>query len=91
VVVACELVDSTGTPVFQELEAAPDAAEWAQTLSMQAPSDYLAATTLPLQAQLKTTGLTTLALVCAPIVGEKEATIDALTARISALQTTAND
>ena len=49
---------------------------WFQGLS-QSASEWEAVTTLALQGQLTTTEATTLALVCLPVVGSKEATIEA--------------
>ncbi len=45
---------------------------------------------MEMQGQLTTTQSTTLALVCAPIEGTKEANVEVFVSRISALQTTAN-
>jgi hypothetical protein len=87
--VVCELVDTTGTPAIVEIPDALDESIWFQGLS-QSASEWEAVTTLALQGQLTTTEATTLALVCLPVVGSKEATIEAGDAEVSALQTTAN-
>jgi len=90
VVVICELVDSASTPKLMEPKEALDIGEWVQQLSEQSATDYVGAATMEMQGQLTTTGPTTLALVCDPIEGTKEATIDAFASEVSALQTTAN-
>ena len=91
VVVVCELVDSASTPHFEESSEAIDTSEWAQQLSYTGSgTSYAGAATLELQGQLTTTEPTTLALVCIPIEGTKEATIDVFASQVSALQTTAN-
>jgi hypothetical protein len=90
VLVICELVDSTGLPALVELGHALDFGEWAQALAKH-ESEYEGSTTLSMQGQLTATQPTTLALVCAPAVGGKEATVDAFASQLSALQTTAND
>jgi hypothetical protein len=87
--VLCEIVDTPGTPILVEFPSALDIAEWLQQLSISG-SEYAGASTLALQAQLTTTEPTTLALVCAPIEGAKEATVDAFGSSVSALQTSAN-
>jgi hypothetical protein len=87
--VVCELVDTTGTPAIVEIPDALDESIWFQGLS-QSGSEWEAVTTLALQGQLTTTEATTVALVCLPAVGSKEATVLAGDAEVSALQTTAN-
>jgi hypothetical protein len=87
--VVCELVDTTGTPAIVEIPDALDESIWFQGLS-QSGSEWEAVTTLALQGQLTTTEATTLALVCLPAVGSKEATVLVGDAEVSALQTTAN-
>jgi hypothetical protein len=87
--VVCELVDTTGTPAIVEIPNALDESIWFQGLS-QSGSEWEAVTTLSLQGQLTTTEATTVALVCLPAVGSKEATVLAGDAEVSALQTTAN-
>jgi hypothetical protein len=89
VVVICELVDSSSTPHVVEPPAAIDIGEWVQQLS-NGGSEWEGAATMAMQGQLTTTEPTTLALVCAPVEGTKEATIDAFASQVSALQTTAN-
>jgi hypothetical protein len=89
--VACELVDTTGTPVFVESDEAVDIGNWAQSLAKQGTtSSFDGASTIQMQGQLTTTQSTTLALICAPVEGSKEATVDVFASRINALQTTAN-
>jgi len=90
VVAACELLDTTGTPVFVEESKALDLGEWVSQLSKSSLTEYEGLSTLAMQAQLTTTVPTTVALVCAPIEGTKEAKIEAFASAISALQTTAN-
>jgi hypothetical protein len=89
--VSCEIVDTTGTPMFVETDQAIDVGDWDQSLAKQGTtSSYQGASTIQMQGQLTTTQSTTLALICAPIEGNKEATVDVFVSRISALQTTAN-
>ena len=91
VAVICELVDTPGTPVFVEFSKALDLSEWAQRLAEgDIKGHYEAATTIAMQTRLITTQPTTLALMCAPLDGGKEATVEAFASQISALQTTAN-
>ncbi|MGP0101927.1 MAG: hypothetical protein ACLPUT_09975 [Solirubrobacteraceae bacterium] len=90
VVVICELVDSSSTPRLMEPTEAIDIGEWVQQLSEQSVTEWEGAATMEMQGQLTTTEPTTLALVCDPIEGTKEATIDAFASQVSALQTTAN-
>ncbi len=73
-----------------EPKEALDVGEWAQQLSEQSPTEWEGAATMEMQGQLTTTAPTTLALVCDPIEGTKEATIEAFASQVSALQTTAN-
>jgi hypothetical protein len=87
--ILCELIDTPGTPSLVEPPAALDVGEWLQQLS-NAGSEYEGASTLAMQGQLTTTEPTTLALVCAPVLGAKEATVDSFGSSVSALQTTAN-
>jgi hypothetical protein len=91
VFVVCELVDTTGTPGFVELPATLGLGEWAQALAESGPGEFAGAGTMAMQGQLTTTQPTTLALLCDPIEGIKEATFDAAGSEVSALQTTAND
>jgi hypothetical protein len=88
--VICELVDTSGTVGVVELPQALDLGEWQQQLSNSSGSEYDAASTIAMQAQLTTTEPTTLALVCVAIEGSKEATVLAVGSQLSALQTTAN-
>ena len=88
--VLCELVDTPGTVSIVEPPQALDISEWLQELSNSSGSEYSGASTLPLQTQLTTTEATTLAIVCAPIEGSKEAKVIAVGSQLSALQTTAN-
>jgi hypothetical protein len=90
VVAICELVDTAGTVGLVELPSALDVSEWLQQLSNSTGSEYEGGTTLAMQAQLTTTEPTTLAMVCVPAEGSKEAKVVALAAQLSALQTTAN-
>jgi hypothetical protein len=87
--VICELVDSSSTPRLVEPKEAIDLGEWVQQLSEKG-TESLGATTMEMQGQLTTTVPTTLALVCDPIEGSTEATIEAAASEVSALQTTAN-
>jgi hypothetical protein len=89
VVVICELVDSSSTVSLVEPAAAIDVGEWVQQLS-NSGTEWEGAATMEMQGQLTTTEPTTLALVCAPVEGAKEATIDAFASQVSALQTTQN-
>ncbi len=89
VVVICELVDSSSTPRLMEPKEAIDIGEWVQQLS-NSGTGWEGATTMEMQGQLTTTVPTVLALVCDPVEGSKEATIDAFASQVSALQTTAN-
>jgi hypothetical protein len=88
--VICELVDTSGTVGVVELPQALDLGEWQQQLSNSFGTEYDAATTLAMQAQLTTTEATTLAMVCAAVNGSKEAKFFAVASQLSALQTTAN-
>jgi hypothetical protein len=88
--VICELVDTSGTVGIVELPQALDLGEWQQQLSNVSGTEYVAATTLAMQAQLTTTEPTTLAIVCLPVNGSKEAKFFAVASQLSALQTTAN-
>jgi hypothetical protein len=90
VAVICELVDSASTLRVVEPKEAIDIGEWAQELAEQSATDFVGVTTMEMQGQLTTTEPTTLALVCDPIEGSKEATVDAFASEVSALQTTAN-
>jgi hypothetical protein len=91
VAVVCQLVDSANTPHFGEPTEAIDTSEWFQQLSYTGSgTEYTGGSTMEMQGQLTTTEPTTLALVCIPIEGTKEATVDALDAQVSALQTTVN-
>jgi hypothetical protein len=90
VVAICELVDTAGTVGLVELPGALDVSEWLQQLSNSFGSEYEGGATLAMQAQLTTTEPTTLAMVCVPAEGSKEAKIVAVAAQLSALQTTAN-
>ena len=91
VAVVCQLVDSANTPHFGEPSEAIDISEWFQQLSYPGSgTEYVGASTMEMQGQLTTTEPTTLAVVCIPIEGTKEATVEALDSQVSALQTTAN-
>lgn len=90
VAVLCEIVDTAGTPALVEPPGALDLSEWLAQLVNTSGSEWAGATTLAMQAQLTTSQPTTLALMCAPLEGGKEATFDAVGAQLSALQTTAN-
>jgi hypothetical protein len=89
--VICELVDTAGTPGLVEPPAALGIGEWAQALAESGPGEIAGVGTIAMQAQLTTTQPTTLALLCAPIEGIKEATFDVAGSDVSALQTTANE
>jgi hypothetical protein len=89
VAVLCELIDSPGTPMVVELPIALDVGEWAGEFALEGTS-YTAASTIDLQAQITTTQPTTLALGCVAGDGAKEATVDAFSAQVNALQTIAN-
>jgi hypothetical protein len=88
--VICELVDTSGTVGVVELPQALDLGEWQQQLSKSFGTEYDAATTLAMQAQLTTTEPTTLGIVCVPVNGSKEAEFFAAASQLSALQTTAD-
>lgn len=88
--VLCELVDTSGTPAFVEPPAALGLGEWAQALAESGTGEIFGAGTIAMQGQLTTTQPTTLALLCDPLEGVKEATFDAAGSDVSALQTTAN-
>jgi hypothetical protein len=90
VVAICELVDSAGTVGLVEFPSALDLGEWLQQLSNSTGSEYEGGTTMTMQAQLTTTEATTLAMICVPIEGSKEAKVVAIASQLSALQTTAN-
>jgi len=89
--VVCELVDTAGTPGFVELPTALGLGEWAQALAELCPGEIAGVGTIAMQGQLTTTQATTLALLCDPIEGAKEATFDVAASDVSALQTTANE
>jgi hypothetical protein len=89
VAVACELVDTTGTPVFVESNEAIDLGDWVGSLA-KLGSSYEGAASLHMQGQLTTTQSSTLALLCTAIEGGKEATVDVYASHLNALQTTAN-
>jgi len=89
VVVICELVDSSSTVHLVEPGEAIDIGEWIQALPSSGPQ-FEGASTMEMQGQLTTTAVTTLALICAPIEGTKEASFDAVASQLSALQTTEN-
>jgi hypothetical protein len=89
--VLCELVDTPGTPGFVEPPAALGLGEWAQALAESGSGEIAGVGTVAMQGQLTTTQPTTLALLCDPIEGIKEATFDAAASVVSALQTTANE
>ncbi len=89
--VTCEIVDTTGTPELVEPGEAVGVGDWEQSLAKQGTSSIFdGSSTIHMEGQLTTTHSTTLALICAPIEGNKEATVDVAASRINALQTTAN-